>query len=434
MSAAAKYAGLPDIVNGNDTAPDVYETPDTFTNINDDGNSSEEDNISQRPSGQVRVKDDIELPSKEELDDAPLLSTDTATKKFRAAEKKRYRRPRLMYAYPPSPTSNSPPSSPTSKSRPPPLSARLRMLQHELAVLETELSDPSNPALHEDNGELGDPGVLMKGLLDVRKRLEKVLKPREGRGRLIEKVTNSNPTSADVVYTPKTSEGPAIAEKRLGQIDLAAMDKRVSELETLVGSSGTTLDESSPLPTPLLPLITRLGTQLTVLTQPRHIDSISRRLKILLSDLERVSAASGNANTNTSAVTTTALSQGQNRRQSQPANQAHVETSGPIPPTVQESLQPILTRLSPLLPHIPHILARLRTLSSLHNDAAAFQETLKSMEEEERRIRTILNELESAVNAVETSLQENSNVISSNVGGLEKRVEGLNRRLEKLGK
>src|SRR5258705_379943 len=47
------------------------------------------------------------------------------------------------------------------------------------------------------------------------------------------------------------------------------------------------LSQLSPLPPPLLPLLTRLNTQMTVLTQPRHIDAISRRLKLLLSDLER---------------------------------------------------------------------------------------------------------------------------------------------------
>lgn len=49
--------------------------------------------------------------------------------------------------------------------------------------------------------------------------------------------------------------------------------------------------QTSPLPLPLLPLVTRLNSQLALLTQPRHLDSISRRLKLLLSDLDRVSAA-----------------------------------------------------------------------------------------------------------------------------------------------
>lgn len=189
--------------------------------------------------------------------------------------------------------------------------------------------------------------------------------------------------------------------------------------------------QSSPLPAPLLPLITRLNAQLTLLTQPRHIDSISRRLKLLLSDLERVSAASGNVNGIPLGAGTT---QGQGKRQNQPTDRIQPDSQNLASTNVRDSLLPTLTRLSPLLPHIPQVLSRLRTLSTLHNDAAAFQATLKSMEEEERRIKNVLNDLERAVDAVETSLQENSVVISGNVAGLEKRVEELGRRMEGLGK
>lgn len=117
------------------------------------------------------------------------------------------------------------------------------MLNHELASLETELSDPSNPALREDNGELADPGVLMKGLLDVRKRLEKVTKPHEGRGKLIEKLINPQSIDKDAVPSPGKEETIPIKYSRHDGTDIASMDKRVGELELLVGSSSTTLDE-----------------------------------------------------------------------------------------------------------------------------------------------------------------------------------------------
>lgn len=310
-----------------------------------------------------------------------------------------------MYAYPPSPTSDTE----DSPAKPPPLSQRLRSLQHEIAALEAELSDPSNPQLHDDNGEMADPGVLMKGLLDVRSRLEKVTKAKEGRGKLVDRIVKEQTPHQEI---PTDDAEPAPVEEEIP--DLAAIDKRLGQLEGLVGASGTTLDESSPLPPPLLPLITRLSNQLTVLTQPRHIDSISRRLKLLLSDLDRASSAQVAS---------------QNRRQSQPSSQS------PAPPSssLQESIQPVLERLAPMLPHIPHILGRLRTLSTLHTSAAAFQETLQGMEEEQRRVRSALEELEKALVAVVKSLDENGRVISSNVTGLDVRVEELNKRMTTLG-
>lgn len=135
---------------------------------------------------------------------------------------------------------------------------------------------------------------------------------------------------------------------------------------------------------------------MTLLTQPRHIDSISRRLKLLLSDLDRTSS----------------------------------HRQGNAAPQMQEQLVPLLTRLGPLLPQIPHILTRLRTLSMLHTSAGEFERTLEGLEEEERRLRDMLGLLEVAVKRVEDSVEENRNVVRGNVEGLEKRVEALYRRVE----
>lgn len=170
--------------------------------------------------------------------------------------------------------------------------------------------------------------------------------------------------------------------------------------------------QASPLPTPLLPLITRLNSQLTLLTQPRHIDSVSRRLKLLLSDLDRASASQHHS------------------------HRRHSSQSGTGPPQtqIQDQLLPLLARLGPSLPHIPHILTRLRTLAALHTSAGEFQSTLETLEEEQRKTREALGELEVAVQTVEASLEENRNVVRGNVGGLEGRVDTLLRRLEELGR
>lgn len=175
----------------------------------------------------------------------------------------------------------------------------------------------------------------------------------------------------------------------------------------IVWTATLTLElQTSPLPPPLLPLVTRLNMQVNLLTQPRHIDSISRRLKLLLSDLERAAQHSRHNNKHSS--------------------------NGPPLSDHSQTLLPLLTRLTPLLPHIPHILTRLRTLSALHTSAAEFSRTLSALEEEQRKMRDGLNVLESAVGRVEGSAQENSAVVSLNVKGLDGRVEKLLERLAKL--
>ena len=159
-------------------------------------------------------------------------------------------------------------------------------------------------------------------------------------------------------------------------------------------------------------MLTKLNTQLTLLSQPRHIDSISRRLKLLISDLDRLSASQN--------------THGSSKRHAAPGS-APAQASA-----LQEQLLPMLTRLSPHLPHIPHMLTRMRTLSSLHAAAAEFQGTLSLLEEEQRRTRGRLDVLTKAVESVEKSLDENANVVRGNVTGLEERIDRLVKRLGAL--
>ena len=160
-------------------------------------------------------------------------------------------------------------------------------------------------------------------------------------------------------------------------------------------------------------MLMRLNNQLTLLTQPRHIDSVSRRLKLLLSDLERVSA-----------------SQIQKRQQAVNGQANGLTVLTPA----QDAVLPLLSRLAPSLPHIPHILTRLRTLSALHGYAAEFQSTIAALEEEQRRTREALDALNGAVANVEASLETNRTTVAGNVSSLEDRVEKVLNRIEEVAK
>jgi nuclear migration protein JNM1 len=120
------------------------------------------------------------------------------------------------------------------------------MLQTELAALEVELADPSNPLLHRES-EPGyvDPGELIRGLVDIKGRLEKITKAKEGRGRLVNVVMDEDPDPEPVTAdtNAKLSEEKKPADVR----SIAELDSRVGELETVVGASSTTLDEVSYL-------------------------------------------------------------------------------------------------------------------------------------------------------------------------------------------
>ncbi|KXN90198.1 putative dynactin subunit 2 [Leucoagaricus sp. SymC.cos] len=396
-----KYADLPDI----DTAPDIYETDDVFPTAQPTkAESSDDEAALSRTAGKK-----VQPPTKEELDVSG-LSLGEATKKFRKAERRH--RSRTAYVYPSSPDSPSSPIDQSGTTRSIPLSQRLRLLNAELTALETELADPANPLLQKEREEDNvDPGELIKDLVVVRGRLDKIRKGHEGRARLIGTILEKGRHASESEdETESGSEGEDSKRWEASKMQsLIEIDERVGELEKLIGSSNAALDETSPLPPPLLPLITRLNSQLSLLTQPRHIDSISRRLKLLLSDLDRVSAVQ------------------QHRRH--PSQQ-----TGSLITPIPENLLPILSRLGPALPQIPHILTRLRTLSALHTSAAEFQATLEDLEKEHRKVHEVLGELNNAVDTVEKSLEENRSVIKNNVAGLEGRVESLLQRLEELGR
>ncbi|EAU91359.2 hypothetical protein CC1G_07394 [Coprinopsis cinerea okayama7 len=348
--------------------------------------------------------------SKEELDTSNLINPEDASKRFRNAEKRTVR-PRIVYSYPESPTGSTSALDATGDAtKPLPLSQRLRTLQLELASLEQELADPTNPLIQKEREELNvDPGELIRGLVDVRGRLNKILKEKEGRARLVDTILHDGPEKEEKELKPpgvSVSDDVKEASPKPQDHSLLDVDRRVEELEKLLGSSNAGLDESSPLPPPLLPMITKLNNQLALLTQPRHIDSISRRLKILLSDLERASAAQ------------------QHRKQGS-------QGAAPVMSAyAQEQLLNTVNRIAPSLPQIPHILARLRTLSSLHSAAGEFQDTLNDLEQEQRKVRASLVELQTAVDTVEKSLEENRKVVKGNVTGLDARVEGLLKRVE----
>ena len=95
---------------------------------------------------------------------------------------------------------------------------------------------------------------------------------------------------------------------------------------------------------------------------------------------------------------------------------------------------PILSRLSPALPQIPHILTRLRTLSTLHSSATNFQVALNELEKEQHKTHDALTVLDDAVRAVEKSLGENHDLVKSNVANLEGRLDNMSHRLEDLGR
>ncbi|KDN41384.1 hypothetical protein RSAG8_07499, partial [Rhizoctonia solani AG-8 WAC10335] len=380
--SAAKYANLPDIdLEGHD----VYETPDVAPSPTEIDSDEEDD--AARITGK-----NANQPGQNELDSEPLPSTEASGRYFRHAER-RARRQRELYSYPDSSYSSSRSPSPSRSNLP--LSRRIELMKSDLAQLEAEAAGDTDPK--------DEPTELIRELSDMRGRLAGI----GSRARLINAMVNSKTKDKATPESDAPTQNvgnqrvePEISRAHSGGV--VDMDRRIAQLEKLIGASGTSLDESSPLPQPLLPHLTRISTLLTLLAQPRHIDSISRRLKLLLTDLERYSAS----------ATPSA-------------------PGAPLPPALAE-LAPLLQRLAPHITTIPAVLARLRTLSALHASAAGFGDAVSGLEEDQRRLRAGLADLEEAVEGLEGSITDNSGTITRNVEGLEARIASLEERLAGL--
>ena len=148
----------------------------------------------------------------------------------------------MLYAYPPSPSSRSSSSESISTPRKTvSLSQRLRALQTEVAGLEQELADPP---LQKEPKETVDAGELIKGLVDVRGRIEKIRKEKQGRGKLIGVVIGDGACEVEetnIVSDERQSGGAK--EEKTSMKTFVDMERRVGELEGIIGSSSTALDE-----------------------------------------------------------------------------------------------------------------------------------------------------------------------------------------------
>ncbi|KAG8819821.1 hypothetical protein FRC17_010326, partial [Serendipita sp. 399] len=204
--SAAKYANLPDI----DTAQDVYETEDVEPTSQVKVDASSDDDGKAKPP--------VETTNPEELDSTSLLSAKEAHKQFRKAEK---RRARMVYSYPPgsddSSDSDSTPATLRSRSKQSNQFERLLALKQELALLEAEL-EPNLDHRAQSNATDGssqqpqakkrtpaprsnDPAELLKGIQDVRSRLERVEGTKEGRDRLLEAVVTGGISKSSTSHT-----------------------------------------------------------------------------------------------------------------------------------------------------------------------------------------------------------------------------------------
>lgn len=255
----------------------------------------------------------------------------------------------------------------------------------------------------------------------------------------------------------------------------ADLEKRVSAMEAILGANEADVDEvrlscvdiTPPstfdpratlslslhsqvhaVPSSLLQTTTRLDHLLTLLAQPRHLDSISRRVKVLVSDLERIHdsrrklgdtrplnvALSGGMTLSTFLPEGGAASSTPSLAAASSAARGDGSTTFLPPDALQkiDALFTLLPRIDPLVPLAPRLVARLRSLANLHASAAQFGESLAELKGQVAELDEGEQGLREVVQGLEKSFEENEARVKGNLEAMDRRVEEVLKRLDRL--
>ena len=149
---------------------------------------------------------------------------------------------------------------------------------------------------------------------------------------------------------------------------------------------------------------------MTLLTQPRHLDGISRRLKLLNTEIERTYENKNKLNDD--------------------ENEKSV-TNNNIYNKV-EYLFNLLERVEDLIPITPLLLNRLKTLSDLHQNSTEVFNDLQNLKKLNNNFNNELNLLQNGLNTLDKTLNENSTTTNNNVKLILSRIDSLSQRLNNL--
>ncbi|KAG0149928.1 hypothetical protein CROQUDRAFT_88480 [Cronartium quercuum f. sp. fusiforme G11] len=347
------------------------------------------------------------------------------------------------------------PSAETTTNSPTPGNPASRPAVNKKGKLRAELSPAELLAqLQHMRGDLGKLSASIQPS-EQNSSLATNLKQREAYAKnLLQQLTGGSTSDLGSSQRPsnRSSSGPT----GISSANAAKLDARLNALENLLGSTSLLQASSTgdvTLPPPLLVTLSKLEHQLSLLTQPRHLDSVSRRVKVIVTDLERVhearrklsdhrplslalasgitvvtQAAAGNPNVSTTVAGVPGVVP---MISSVPSGGQGVS----LPPDglhKLERLYNLLPRIDPLLPLVPHLLIRLRSLADLHVDAHQFGQNLKEAERALAQLGQRSKELEEILKGVESSVEENEVVVKNNLRLVEERIEGLVKMLDRL--
>ncbi|ORZ03057.1 hypothetical protein BCR43DRAFT_528829 [Syncephalastrum racemosum] len=188
------------------------------------------------------------------------------------------------------------------------------------------------------------------------------------------------------------------------------IDDRIAKLESLVGTSaGRGLDElpSSLASSSLVASISKFEQQITVLAQPRQLEVVARRVKVLISELDRLNELkAGRKDMSLGFGLVGAGSSNASVSGGAPAHaiaEEKKEGAAGLSNETEEKVNHLfhtMEKVDPLRTLTHALLTRLKALQGLHTEAATFGQSVKVISEEQSRMTDELKSLSSTCELV----------------------------------
>lgn len=222
-----------------------------------------------------------------------------------------------------------------------------------------------------------------------------------------------DPTTYTVTYAPTYQQSHALAKA-------ADFDVRLSILERSLGLNPTDLPTSTSKA--IMPSLDTLHRQILLLTEstPSSLDGISRRVRALTQEAERLEDA---------------------RKSAKAAHDALRAAGGDVIPDEGEdseqaakinALYGTLSTIEKLAPVLPLLLDRLRSLRAIHADAATASENLEQVEQKQSEMAEDIKKWREGLEKVEAAMRNGEIVMSGNMKAVEGWVKDLETKMSEL--
>ena len=225
---------------------------------------------------------------------------------------------------------------------------------------------------------------------------------------------HGDPATYTVTYAPDYEQNHTLTKA-------ADFDSRLALLEKALGINAATLPGDAA-PTAILPTLDTIQRQVSVLSEstPASLDGISRRVRTLTQEAERL---------------------GESRKAAKTAQDALKAAGGDVVAEEGEDSEQIakvnalygtLSTIEQLSPLLPALLDRLRSLRAIHADAATASESLGKIEQRQRDMDDEIKRWREGLEKVEEGVKENESVVRGNMKAVQGWVKDLEARMERL--